>query len=139
MERSVRVVRKIEDLQKQFNEARIQGVKSGDLTQAKKIQIEIEAKLTLVKENLSPMGRLHPELRQLVKKGRAEIMTVTVGGRDPEDILAELKEKEVDLGSWALAMMNKSEFVTLKQATKIDLLRFKTHGWFEKAFDLGLD
>lgn len=56
-------------------------------------------------------------------EGRIRKMETTIGGKDKNQLLKELKQKKIDVSDWAKQMMDNKNFTTSKKPEKIILMR----------------
>ena len=101
----------------------------------------------LLPERFAPEpSKLHPSLEEKVRQE-----TITIGGKTSQELLSELTQNGINVGSYARSMMENPDFTTLPGPQQIDLVRLQvrdlgikknlptTDDIYKRAQELGLN
>jgi hypothetical protein len=83
-------------------------------------------------------------------EGKLEKYNIEIGGKDKDELVEEMKNKNIYISDWAKDLLNNKDFVTSKNSEKIDLIRLTvkdlgfsdyttTDEIYKKALELGLE
>lgn len=119
---------------------------SPGIAKAQKYLDGLAAKGEIPERFVPDKPKLHPSL-----EGKVGLETVTIGGKTGAELLSEMTQRGVQVGSYARSLIESPAFTTSPTPTQIDIVVVKvgdlqtgkdfptTRDMFDKAGELGLD